>query len=173
LIFKDATAPDIKEKEPGAPYLCLHGKSMVVDKEISFVGSYNLDPRSETMNTEAGLFIRDRSFARLLQAHIEQDMAPRNSWVIARKKRPLGLDFPNSIMVWLSNTFPFIDIWPFRYAASFELRDGAQAVDAEHPDFYLNYRDVGSFPAIRAGDFGKEFGARGTKAFLSFVKPLL
>lgn len=173
FFSQESIAPQQVEAMHLAPYLCLHGKSMVVDEEISFVGSYNLDPRSEKMNTEAGLFIRDRAFAQLLQAHIEKDMAPQNSWVIARKKRPLGLDFPNSIMVWLSDTLPFVDIWPFRYAASFELREGAQAVEPEHPDFYLNYRDVGSFPAIQAGNFGKEFGARSTKAFLSFVKPLL
>jgi len=146
---------------------------MVVDEMISFVGSYNLDPRSENLNTEAGLFIRDREFARLLQSHIEKDMAPQNSWVIAQKKRPLGLDFPNTVLVWLSDIIPFVDLWPFRYESSFELVEGAEPVDTDHPDFYENYRDVGSFPKINGDNLGKEFGARGTKAFLSFVKPLL
>ena len=165
----------VSDAETGraSPYLCLHGKSMVVDEKISFVGSYNLDPRSENMNTEAGLFIRDREFARLLREHIEKDMSPQNSWVVARKKRPLGLDLPNTILVWLSDIIPLVDIWPFRYAASFELVEGGQPVDSDHPDFYKNFRDVGSFPEVSGGDVGKEFGARGTKAFLSFVKPLL
>lgn len=165
-------APDT-ETGRTSPYLCLHGKSMVVDEKISFVGSYNLDPRSENMNTEAGLFIRDREFARMLREHIEKDMTPQNSWVVARKKRPLGLDLPNTLLVWLSDIIPLVDIWPFRYAASFELIEGGQPVDSDHPDFYKNFRDVGSFPKVSGGNVGKEFGARGTKAFLSVVKPLL
>jgi cardiolipin synthase C len=165
----------VSDAETGraSPYLCLHGKSMVVDEKISFVGSYNLDPRSENMNTEAGLFIRDREFARLLREHIEKDMSPQNSWVVARKKRPLGLDLPNTLLVWLSDIIPLVDIWPFRYATSFQLIEGRQPVDSDHPDFYKNYRDVGSFPEVSRGNVGKEFGARGTKAFLSVVKPLL
>jgi phosphatidylserine/phosphatidylglycerophosphate/cardiolipin synthase-like enzyme len=155
------------------PYMCLHGKSMVVDDRISFVGSYNLDPRSENINTEAGVFIRDRYFAKKLRSYIENDMRPDNSWAIARKKRMLGLDYPNAIIAKLSHLIPFVDVWPFRYSASFELISGKQPVENDHPDFYEHYEDVGSFPQINMDNFGKELGARGTKAFLSFVKPLL
>jgi putative cardiolipin synthase len=41
------------------PFLCMHAKSLVVDDRIAFIGSYNLDPRSEHFNTEAGLLIED------------------------------------------------------------------------------------------------------------------
>ena len=157
----------------GEPYLCLHGKSMIVDEEISFVGSYNLDPRSENINTESGLVVRDKQFARLLRTNIETDMQPRNAWVIARKKIPLWLGQPNALLAKISDLIPLVDIWPFRYATSFELIEGKQNVDVNHPDFYLNFRDVGSFPQINEENVGKEIGARGTKAFLSFVKPLL
>jgi len=157
----------------GEPYLCLHGKSLVVDDRVSFVGSYNLDPRSENMNTEAGLFIEDEHFANMLRNYIAKDISASNSWVVARKKRPLGLSMPNAILAKLSDLIPLVDIWPFRYSASYELIDGKEAVEPDHPDFYENYRDVGSFPQIDADNFGKEVGARGTKAFLGFVKPLL
>lgn len=159
---------DIKD-----PYLCLHGKSLVVDDKVAFVGSYNLDPRSENMNTEAGLFIRDKDFARVLRGYIENDMAARNSWVVARKKRAFGLSYPNALIAKISHIIPLVDIWPFRYSASFELKEGKPPVETDHPDFYNNYKDVGSFPQIDADSFGKELGARGTKAFLGFVKPLL
>ena len=157
----------------GQPYLCLHGKSLVVDDEISFVGSYNLDPRSENINTEAGLFIRDRNFSRQLRAHIENDMSARNAWVVAPQKMPLGLNHPNAALAKLSDIVPLVDIWPFRYASSFQLKEGKTEVDPEHPDFYDSYEDVGSFPQVDLDDLGKELGARGTKAFLSIVKPLL
>lgn len=162
-------APDVVAK----PYLCLHAKSMVIDDEIAFVGSYNLDPRSENINTEAGLIVRDRHFARQLRAQIETDMAPRNAWVIAPKKLPLGLNQPNALLVRLSGLIPLVDLWPFRYSSSFELIEGKPAVDVNHPDFYENFRDVGSFPQVNVENGGKEIGARGTKAFLGFVKPLL
>ncbi|MDT8421036.1 MAG: phospholipase D family protein [Desulfuromonadales bacterium] len=163
-----APAPD-----DGQPYFCLHAKSMVVDGEFSFVGSYNLDPRSENINTECGLVIRDRSFAATLQGYIADDMQAQNSWVIAPKKRPLGLHVSNAILAELSHLLPLVDVWPFRYSASFELISGKPAVDVEDEDFYENYRDVGSFPQVTNQQLEKQVGARGTKAFLSIVKPLL
>ncbi|MGJ3702929.1 phospholipase D family protein [Variovorax sp. AFSI2.2] len=41
----------------------LHAKSAVIDRSILFVGSMNFDPRSETHNTEIGLFIRSPEMA--------------------------------------------------------------------------------------------------------------
>jgi len=162
-----------RERLADAVTLCLHGKSLVVDDAIAFVGSYNLDPRSENINTESGLFIRDPTFARTLRGLIERDMAPGNAWVIARKRHLLGLSYPNAALVRLSHWVPLVDLWPFRYATAFELKPGKPNVPPEHPDFYDNFIDVGSFPQIGEGDVGKVIGARGTKAFLGFVKPLL
>ena len=39
-----------------------------------------LDPRSENLNTEVGLIVRDPVFARRVQTAIEEDMLPANSW---------------------------------------------------------------------------------------------
>jgi len=164
---------EISSTKEVAPYFCMHGKSLVVDGSVSFVGSYNLDPRSENINTESGLIIRDRKFSRILKGYIETDMKPQNSWVIARKNRLMGVNETNAMFVELSNILPLVDVWPFRYSASFELREGKAEVDVDHPDFHKNYRDVGSFPQVGSEDIGKEVGARGTKAFLGFVKPLL
>ncbi|HWB13277.1 MAG TPA: phosphatidylserine/phosphatidylglycerophosphate/cardiolipin synthase family protein [Pirellulales bacterium] len=41
----------------------LHAKSAVVDGQIAFVGSYNFDPRSQSLNTETGVIVRDASVA--------------------------------------------------------------------------------------------------------------
>lgn len=160
-------------KRVKTPYLCLHAKSLVIDDEVSFVGSYNLDPRSENINTECGLIIQDKKFAQVLKNSIETDMKAQNSWVIAPKKRFAVIDQANAVFVELSRMIPLIDIWPFRYTASFELIDGRLAVATTHPNFYDNYQDVGSFPQVKTNAIGKEIGARGTKAVLSFVKPLL
>lgn len=42
----------------------LHTKAFVVDDESVFVGSFNFDPRSATINTEMGVVIRDPGMAR-------------------------------------------------------------------------------------------------------------
>ena len=37
------------------PIFVLHAKTAVVDRKTLFVGTYNLDPRSQNLNTEAGI----------------------------------------------------------------------------------------------------------------------
>ena len=44
----------------------LHAKTAVVDGERLFIGSMNLDPRSETQNTELGIFVDSPELAREL-----------------------------------------------------------------------------------------------------------
>ncbi len=62
------------------PIFAIHAKSMVVDSKLAFVGTYNLDPRSENLNTEVGVVIHDAELARSVEQSIEADMAPGNSW---------------------------------------------------------------------------------------------
>lgn len=50
----------------------LHAKVAVIDGEWSTVGSSNLDPLSLALNLECNVFIRDRSFNRLLGQELEQ-----------------------------------------------------------------------------------------------------
>ena len=52
----------------------MHTKLAVIDDTV-FVGSLNLDPRSIKQNTELGLFISSRQFARDILAELEQDLA--------------------------------------------------------------------------------------------------
>jgi len=58
----------------------LHSKAATIDRQIGFVGSYNLDPRSAFINTEIGLVVHDVSFAAKLATVIEQGMAAENAW---------------------------------------------------------------------------------------------
>jgi cardiolipin synthase C len=62
------------------PIFSLHAKSIVVDAKVVYIGTFNLDPRSENLNTEVGAVIHDPSVARAVQAQIERDMAAGNSW---------------------------------------------------------------------------------------------
>lgn len=65
------------------PVIALHAKTMVIDSKLLFIGTFNLDPRSENLNTEAGVIIHDESLARAVEKAIETDMLPGNSWSAA------------------------------------------------------------------------------------------
>jgi Phosphatidylserine/phosphatidylglycerophosphate/cardiolipin synthases and related enzymes len=58
----------------------LHAKTMVVDSNVVFIGTFNLDPRSENLNTEVGVIIHDGALARLVEAAIETDVKRGSSW---------------------------------------------------------------------------------------------
>jgi len=63
-------------------HLALHAKTMVIDRRIVFIGSFNMDPRSTHLNTEMGVLIDSRELAAQVAAAIERDMDPANSWKV-------------------------------------------------------------------------------------------
>ena len=63
-----------------APIFAIHAKTLVVDDRVVFIGTYNLDPRSENLNTEVGVVIHDGAQAAAVAAAIRTDMLPANSW---------------------------------------------------------------------------------------------
>ena len=87
-IFEYKPDPDVQKElmraSPAAqgkpPVFSLHAKTMVVDGEILFVGTFNFDPRSENLNTEVGVIIPNRTLALAVEGAIENDMRPGNSW---------------------------------------------------------------------------------------------
>jgi cardiolipin synthase C len=71
---------------------CLHAKAAVLDGETAIVGSYNLDPRSERLNRELALVVRDRGLAGRLDATFDEHL--RNAWRIDARGWPEGADKP-------------------------------------------------------------------------------
>jgi putative cardiolipin synthase len=67
------------------PLFALHAKSMVVDGRIACIGTFNFDPRSENLNTEVGVIVHHAGLAQRLQALMEADMRPENSWSAAEE----------------------------------------------------------------------------------------
>jgi cardiolipin synthase C len=63
-----------------APVFALHAKTLVIDSKTVYIGTFNFDPRSENLNTEVGVIVHDEALARAVEASIETDMAPGNSW---------------------------------------------------------------------------------------------
>jgi cardiolipin synthase C len=159
-------------RQSRAPFLCIHAKSLVVDDRVAFVGSYNLDPRSENLNTEVGLLIEDEGFARALREEIEADMRPENSWVIARRPMPLRLDTVNGMISDILSLSP-VDVWPIQNTTSYELRDGAEPVPTHDDRFHTHYREAGSFPGTEGRLTTKDILTRIYKTVGSPLTPIL
>lgn len=152
----------------------LHAKSLVVDERIGVVGTHNFDPRGDTYNTESAVVIDDPAFAAALAASIRRDMAPGNAWVIGRRDpSPIlpGLEFT---LAKVSERMPIFDLWPLKYATSYEFLPASGCVPPP-PPFAANFRDchrpVGDFPEVDLGL--KWLGVRLFTAFGSGLSPIL
>jgi len=147
--FEELELEAIAQAKEREPYLCIHAKTYVFDRRVTYIGTFNLDPRSFYYNGECGVFIDDKDFAKTMRGRLLREMNAGNSWVIARKRRPL--EVVNDPIETISGVLP-IDAWPFRGTSSFQLKPDAREVGPLHPDFYKNYEDIGSFPGTDALD---------------------
>jgi Phosphatidylserine/phosphatidylglycerophosphate/cardiolipin synthases and related enzymes len=152
----------------------LHAKSMVIDGGTAVIGTHNFDPRSENYNTEAAVVIQDPAFAQALADSIRRDMSPRNAWVIAPRAKPpvfSGLDYS---LGKVSEALPIFDIWPWRYATSYEFQPGPDCplpVTPKDPAFHRCYVSVGDFPEVNVG--AKWLYTRVLTAFGAGLVPIL
>ena len=119
-----------------------------IDRRIAMIGSHNFDPRSDDLNTENGLIVWDPAFARALEADIALDLTPGNAWVIAPRALVPGVTEVNSAIATVSEELPFFDLWPFRYATSWQLKPGQEPVGPYDPAFGARYEPVGDFPEV-------------------------
>lgn len=138
----------------GGVRIGLHAKSMVIDERIGVVGTHNFDPRGDRYNTESAVVIDDPAFARELAASIRRDMAPANSWTIARRAPAPVLGGLEYQLAKLSAALPIFDLWPVRYATSYEFKPGPDCPEPLPPDapgFRECYEAVGDFPEVKLG----------------------
>ncbi len=127
----------------------LHAKSMVIDQRYAMVGSHNFDPRSDHYNTESGVIVVDRDFANEVRASILDDTLPQNAWTIAKREPVIPVLGDISLAIGnLSARLPLFDLWPFRYATSYEIKPGCQPLAPSAPGFDSCYTPVGDFPDV-------------------------
>ena len=152
----------------------LHAKSVVIDERIGVIGTHNFDPRGDTYNTESAVVIDDPVFARALADSIRRDIRPENSWVIAPRDKPpvfSGLEYS---LGKVSEHLPLFDLWPTRYATSYEFVPGPscpQPLPRSDPGFRACYRPVGDFPEVSLGL--KSLTTRVFTAFGAGLAPIL
>lgn len=61
----------------------MHTKAFVIDRQLVYVGSLNMDPRSLHINTEMGVLVDDHRLAQKVAGKLERDMAPENAWRVS------------------------------------------------------------------------------------------
>jgi putative cardiolipin synthase len=66
----------------GESKAALHTKAIVFDRESVFIGSFNLDPRSASINTEAGLYVESAELAEQVIAYMDEGVLPENSYQV-------------------------------------------------------------------------------------------
>lgn len=77
--------PNLKENNP---IFAIHAKSMVVDKQHIYIGTFNLDPRSTNLNTEVGVLMENSDLGQQLHDSIGRDISAENSWAITESFNP-------------------------------------------------------------------------------------
>ena len=58
----------------------MHTKAIVFDLKDVFIGSFNLDPRSAAINTEAGIYVQSPELAGQVVDFMEEGVAPENAF---------------------------------------------------------------------------------------------
>ncbi len=71
---------ELQEKLDHKPIFGLHAKSMVVDNQITVIGTFNLDPRSANLNTECIVIVKSEPISAGVLKGMEEEFKPENSW---------------------------------------------------------------------------------------------
>ncbi len=71
-----------QDERIAASHAGLHTKASVVDHEMSIIGSYNMDPRSNVWNSEIGLVVYGEEFARKLLDEMNEEFESANAFLV-------------------------------------------------------------------------------------------
>ncbi len=88
------------------PVFAIHAKTVVIDGEAVFIGTFNLDPRSANLNTEVGVLVRNRILAKRVEDSILRDMLPENSWDAAGREGDAGVPLKKRLRLRLLRALP-------------------------------------------------------------------
>ena len=87
-VMKTLLTGELHDSSVNHSLFGLHAKTMIIDNEVTVIGTFNLDPRSANLNTECIVVIRSAELARGVLTGIEKEFQPENSWQITRDFNP-------------------------------------------------------------------------------------
>jgi len=103
----------------GSSGASLHTKAFTVDRKSGFVGSFNFDPRSLSLNTEMGVLFNHAALVEEIRAVFAEQSAPQHSYRLFLK---------DGIVVWEDGTGAGARTWAREPAASVWRRLGAMII---------------------------------------------
>ncbi len=80
--LKPLAGSETKSSFFGSSGASLHTKALTVDGSIVFVGSYNLDPRSTSLNCEQGVFVENTVIAAQLEKLFAEESSGARAWQV-------------------------------------------------------------------------------------------
>lgn len=113
-VFEYRPAPKIQQElidryeriQKAIPTFAIHAKTMVIDSEYLFIGTFNFDPRSVNLNTEVGVLIHNPKLAAQVEQGIFIDMAQENSWQATKDKPDSNAPFGKRVKVFFWKLLP-------------------------------------------------------------------
>ena len=79
-VRNDIMTGELQDVLINKPIFGLHAKTMVIDNKITFVGTFNLDPRSANLNTECLVVVNSEDITKGVTNGMEIEFKPENSW---------------------------------------------------------------------------------------------
>lgn len=89
-IRQKIMSEEMHDQLDNTPIFALHAKSMVIDNEITVIGTFNLDPRSANLNTESIIIIPSKEVSKDVKAGMLEEMQPENAWQVRLDWNPDG-----------------------------------------------------------------------------------
>lgn len=80
--LKSAIGEDVERHLLPSSGASLHAKAASIDSSGVFVGSYNLDPRSTSLNSEQGIFVRSAELTDGFNEMFDKVLASRQTWAV-------------------------------------------------------------------------------------------
>ncbi len=98
---------ELQETINYAPIFGLHAKSMVIDGEITVIGTFNLDPRSANLNTECVTIIHSEQVAKNVMLGFEEEFKLENAWETTLNFNPDSeVDTYKRVKTWTRKILP-------------------------------------------------------------------
>jgi phosphatidylserine/phosphatidylglycerophosphate/cardiolipin synthase-like enzyme len=89
-VRQKVMADVMQGKLKNMPIFGLHAKSMVIDDDITVIGTFNLDPRSANLNTESITIIPSPALSKQVKAAMLVEMQADNAWQTTLDWNPDG-----------------------------------------------------------------------------------
>ena len=79
---------ELEQKLTHLPIFGLHAKTMVIDDNLTVIGTYNFDPRSANLNTESITVLPSKAIAEKVKKGMLEEMQPENAWAVTADFNP-------------------------------------------------------------------------------------